>query len=64
MDEIYEMKLGDVIEKNSYRFGQTKIERVPGGWNYIYTQYTGTVQEKTPITMTAVFVPLSNEFQE
>jgi hypothetical protein len=63
MKKIYEMDLFEKIETETSSFGQTEIERVPGGWNYIYTHYT-SIDEESPIAMTAVFVPFNNEFQE
>lgn len=60
MEKIYNMKLGEKINTETSMYGQTEIERVPGGWNFIYTHYTNS-GENSPIAMAAVFVPFNFE---
>jgi hypothetical protein len=51
-DQLYSMKLGDQIYWNYDQDDRADcvIQRVPGGWNYIYES-------------SSVFVPFNNEFQ-
>jgi hypothetical protein len=55
-DDIYQMKLHDVVNQNNtyYYF---EIIRVPGGWVY-------RIQEKITGKESMVFVPYNNEFQD
>jgi hypothetical protein len=49
MTDLYKMKLGDILDKGNGDL----VERVPGGWNYIY------FNARHPC---AVFVPMNSEF--
>ena len=55
MDEIYKMKLNDVLHTSDY-----EILRVPGGWVYSRYSETGT----DGYSVSACFVPFHNEFLE
>lgn len=55
MDKIYKLKLGEFIEDENTGY---HITRVPGGWIFrkIYFGHSAS-------SMTSVFVPFNNDFQ-
>ena len=62
MSKIYDLDLNEIHRIDSGENGSIKDEvmRVPGGWIY----YTFTPSGNNDISVTGVFVPYNNEFQE
>lgn len=60
---IYELELGETLYTSTTADSDTNVERVPGGWNYVYYRITTDILGNvTRIAMSAVFVPWHDEF--
>ena len=60
---IYNLELHEIFQVKDQ---ELQIQRVPGGWNYIYTRQDFNEQESyyEQVVTQIVFVPYDNTFQE
>ena len=65
-DSIYNLKLHEILDVNEFAGRSIQVQRVPGGWNYIYqeTIYGGIGSNSRSISISTVFVPFNDEFQD
>ncbi|NQU54091.1 MAG: hypothetical protein HQ522_16300 [Bacteroidetes bacterium] len=53
-EKMYNMKLGELLEKYPSSSQSERLLRVPGGWVYTYGDMEG---------VSSVLIPFNNEFQ-